>query len=113
MRKGRRTGLVVGVIVAILFAGWIGWAVADRGGGGTTSGMQETKFGRMLDSGQMQAMLDQHRHMMEQMRVDASPPMVAKMNADPMWQLMRNDEFTKMMEDQQRQIDRMLGRGAP
>lgn len=111
MSSGRRTWLVVGVIVAILFAGWIGWAVADRGGGGVSG--QETKFGRMVESGQMQAMLDQHRHMMEQMRVDASPPMVAKMNADPMWQLMRNDEFTKMMEDQQRQIDRMLGRGAP
>lgn len=113
MSNGRRSWLVVGVIVAILFAAWIGWAVADRGGGGTTSGMQETKFGRMLDRGQMQAMMDQHRQMMEQMRVNASPQMLAQMNADPMWQLMRNDEFTKMMEDQQRQIDRMLGRGAP
>lgn len=112
MGNGRRSGLVVGVIVAVLLAGWIGWAVANRDGG-TTSRMDQTKIGRMLDSGQMQAMLGQHRQMMEQMRVNASPQMLAQMNADPMWQLMRNDEFTKMMEDQQQEIDRMLGRGAP
>lgn len=32
------------------------------------------------------------------------------MDADPMWKLMRSGEFTAMMEDQQREIDRMLGR---
>lgn len=48
------------------------------------------------------------------MRVSLAPPMQQLMDADPMWQAMRSGDFTKMMEDQQQQqIDRMLGRGAP
>jgi hypothetical protein len=35
------------------------------------------------------------------------------MDADPMWKLMRNGEFARMMVNQQDQLDRMLGRGAP
>lgn len=61
----------------------------------------------------MQQMLEQHQSMMEQMRTGLSPQMQQLMDADPMWKLMRSGEFTNMMEDQQQQIDRMLGRGAP
>lgn len=105
--------LIAGVIVAVLLGAWIGWALTNGNDGGANPGLRQTKIDRMLGSGQIQAMLDQHRQMMEQMRVDASPQMRARMDADPMWKLMRNDEFTKMMEDQQQQIDRMLGRGSP
>lgn len=67
----------------------------------------------MVDTGRLQGMLEQHQQMMEQMRVSLSPQMQQMMDADPMWQLMRNGDFTQMMEDQQQQIDRMLGRGVP
>ena len=60
-----------------------------------------------------QEMVDQHQHMTELMRTDTSPQMVIRMNADPMWAAMRNDAFTSTLEDEQADIDRMLGRGAP
>lgn len=64
-------------------------------------------------SEQDQAMLERHQHMQEQMRLDTSPQMLNLMNADPMWSQMRNAEYTRMLEDQQDEIDRMLGKGAP
>jgi hypothetical protein len=42
-----------------------------------------------------------------------TPQLLQRMDADPMWKLMRNGEFAQMMSDQQEQIDRVLGRGAP
>jgi len=81
--------------------------------GPSTRGLRNDRYTHMVQSGQAQKMLERHQAMLEQMRVDASPPMLTLMNADPMWKLMRNGEYTKMLEDQQRQIDRMLGKGAP
>ena len=60
-----------------------------------------------------QEMVDQHQHMTELMRTDTSPQMTVRMDADPMWASMRNDAFTSTLEDEQADIDRMLGRGAP
>ena len=60
-----------------------------------------------------QEMVDEHQHMTELMRVDTSQQMITRMDADPMWASMRNDAFTSTLEDEQADIDRMLGRGAP
>lgn len=112
MGISRRSWVAVTLVVALLLAGWLGWAIADRNSGAShAERVHQTQLGRMLDEGRMQTMLEQHRSMMEQMRVDVSPQMLERMNADPMWELMRSGELTEMMEDQQDQIDQMLGRG--
>jgi len=63
----------------------------------------------MEHTGTMATMLQQHQNMMEQMRAALSPQMQQRMDTDPMWQSMRSGDFTQMMQDQQQQIDRMLG----
>lgn len=60
-----------------------------------------------------QEMIDLHQHMTELMSIDTSPQMMGRMDADPMWASMRNESFTAAMEEEQANIDRMLGRGAP
>jgi hypothetical protein len=112
MIKLRRRWIVVGIVVAMTLTGWIGWAFANRHSDPSPAA-GETKINRMVETGRLQGMLNQHEQMMEQMRVNVSPQMQQLMDADPMWQLMRNGDFTQMMEDQQQQIDRMLGRGVP
>ena len=66
-----------------------------------------------VQSAQDQAMLAGHQSMQEQMSVDTSPQMLSRMDADSMWEQMRNTEYTTMLEEQQDEIDRMLGRGTP
>jgi hypothetical protein len=91
----------------------IGVAIAGSDSGPSTEGLRRDRLTHLVETGQAQDMLDQHQTMMEQMRVDATPQMLQLMDADPMWKIMRNGEFAQMMVDQQEQIDRMLGRGAP
>jgi hypothetical protein len=51
-----------------------------------------------------------HAVMMQRMRVDASPAMVERMRTDPMWQMMRDPRWIRLMEQDQAGLDRMLGR---
>lgn len=106
-----KTFLWASLVVTIILV--IGLTVALIAGGSSTSteDLRRDRLTRMEDSGQMQSMLEQHQTMMEQMRAGLSPEMQQRMDSDPMWKLMRNGEFTQMMEAQQREIDRMLGRG--
>ncbi len=97
-------GLLVVVLLAFL-------AGSDSGNSGGRVG--NDKLDHMVQSGDMQRMIAQHQAMLEQMRVSATPQMAQLMDADPMWQLMRTGEFTRVLEEHQREIDRMLGRGAP
>ena len=118
LAKERRTKKVLwaSLVVAVLAVIGLTVAVIAAGSSSSTGGMasmRHDRLTRMEQSGQMQSMLEQHQAMMEQMRAGLSPQMQQRMDADPMWKLMRSGEFTQMMEDQQRQIDRMLGRGAP
>jgi len=100
--------------VAVLALGVIiGIGIAGSDSGPSTEGLRRDRFTHLVETGRAQDMLDQHQGMMEQMRVDATPQMLRLMDADPMWKLMRNGEFARMMVDQQAQLDRMLGRGAP
>ena len=91
----------------------IGIGARGPDSGPSTEGLRSDRLTHLVETGEAQDMLDQHQAMMDQMRVDATPQMLQLMDADPMWKLMRNGEFAQMMSDQQEQIDRMLGRGAP
>ena len=91
----------------------IGFGIADSDSGPSTEGLRRDRLTHLVETGRAQDMLDRHEAMMEQMRIDATPQMLGLMDADPMWKLMRNGEFARMMVDQQAQLDRMLGRGAP
>jgi hypothetical protein len=102
---------VLGVIVLLLGFG-IGFVVKGSRSDPSTEGLRNDRATQMVQSGEMQAMFDQHKQMLEQMRVDASPKTLQLMDADPMWKLMQTGMYTKMLEDWQKQIDRMLGRGA-
>jgi hypothetical protein len=52
----------------------------------------------------------EHTAMMQRMRVDASPAMVERMRTDPMWQMMRDADAIRLMEQERTGVDRMLGR---
>ena len=100
---------VVPLVVVII--GLVAVGVATRGGNSNSraSGLCNDKFTQMEHSGTMSTMLKEHQNMMEQMRAGLSPQMSQLMDADPMWKSMRSGDFTRMMQDQQQQIDRMLG----
>jgi hypothetical protein len=102
--------IALGVLLITLIV--ISLATSDNSGPSTT-GLRNDKLTQTIENGSMQRMLEQHRSMLEQMRSGLSPQMQQLMDADPMWKLMRTGELTKMTEDQQQQIDRMLVRGTP
>ena len=52
----------------------------------------------------------EHDAMLQQMRVDVTPAMVALMNDDPVWRLMRDPNHIRLAEQEQADIDRMLAR---
>ena len=56
-------------------------------------------------------MIAAHQQMTEQMRVNATPAMVAMMNTDPMWQMMRDPVDIAKQNEHQREIKMMLGLG--
>jgi len=115
LRDGRPwwIGLLGLVVLALVFVIGLSLGGVWSEDGPSTGGLRDDRFTHLVQSGQAQAMVDRHQRMLEQMRAALSPEMLRVMDADPMWKLMRNDEYTRMLEDQQRQIDRMLGRGAP
>lgn len=98
--------LVVVIPISLLWAGALIFGDTD-----SRADRQTTRLDHAIVSGAMQEMLDQHQAMMEQMRVGATPGMLAMMDADPMWKQMRTGEFAELMEQHQEQIDRMLGLG--
>ncbi len=100
-------------VILIAFGIMVGIGIDRSGSAPSAEGLRNDRFTHLAQTGEAQSMLDQHQAMMEQMRVDATPAMLQIMDNDPMWQIMRNGEFAEMMSDQQAQIDRMLGRGAP
>jgi len=111
-REGKRWWwFAVFGITVLLFGFGIGFAV--RGPGPSTQGLRKDRLTHLIRSGEMEAMFDGHKQMLEQMRVDVSPQMLRLMDADPMWKLMRTGMFTKMLEDWQKQVDSMLGRAPP
>ncbi len=96
--------LVVVLPISLLWAGALIFGESDSESARTT-----TRLDHAVVTGEMQEMLDRHQAMMEQMRVGATPEMLAMMDADVMWQQMRTGEFAELMEQHQEQIDRMLG----
>lgn len=99
------------VPVVVVFVGLVAVGLATRGGSSNSrvSGLCNDRFTEMEHSGTMSTMLKEHQNMMEQMRAGLSPQMLQLMDRDPMWKSMRSGDFTQMMQDQQQQIDRMLG----
>ena len=98
--------LVVAIPIGLLWAG-----AAIFGESDSEDSRPATPLDHSVVSGDMQQMLDRHQAMMEQMRVGATPEMLAMMDADPMWQEMRTGAFAELMEQHQEELDRMLGRG--
>lgn len=108
IRSGRWRWVILLVVVS---GSVVALGLTTRGGSSSrsASGLCNDKLTQMETSGTMAAMLQQHQNMMEQMRASLSAQMQQRMDADPMWQDMRSGDFTQMMQDQQQQIDRMLG----
>lgn len=52
----------------------------------------------------------EHYQMMQRMRVKVTAGMVEQMRSDPMWQRMRDPRYIRLMEQEQADIDQMLGR---
>jgi hypothetical protein len=78
------------------------------GGGGGGAKLSNDRIATMETSGDLHEMLQQHQAMMETMRVDSSPSMLARMDADPMWQMLESGELIELMAEHQQNIDRML-----
>ena len=105
---GGMTIVVVGITVAALSMGGGGSA---RGGGG--QGAQSVAVGRLTQleqSGAMHDILERHRAMIEKMQEDASPAMLALMNSDPMWTMMRSKDWARMDEEHQADVNRMIAK---
>jgi Spy/CpxP family protein refolding chaperone len=100
------SAIVLGVVVTVGVA-----AATDDDGDDQPA--QVGRLTEMEQSGEMHDILELHRQMLERMQDDASPAMLELMNNDPMWQMMRSDDWPQMDEQHQADIDRMLGRGAP
>jgi hypothetical protein len=64
---------------------------------------------QMEQSGDMHDILERHRQMLQQMQVVATPQMFQLMNNDPMWQMLRGQDWARLDEEHQADIDRMLG----
>jgi hypothetical protein len=52
----------------------------------------------------------EHTVMMQRMQVDSTPLMLEQMRTDPMWQMMLDPRYIRLMEQEQAGLDRMLGR---
>lgn len=110
-----RPRTVLLVVVAMIFgaivtAGVLSATDDDEGGRQPAPAGRIT---RMEQSGEMHEILEQHRLMLEQMQDSASPAMLQLMSNDPMWQMMRSEDWARMDEQHQADIDRMLGKGQP
>ncbi|QGG94154.1 hypothetical protein [Actinomarinicola tropica] len=96
-------GVTVVVFVAVLAL------VMAANGDDDNPSQPASRITEMEQSGEMSQIWEQHRQMLERMQEDASPAMLAIMNNDPMWQMMRTPEWARMDEQHQEDIDRMLG----
>ena len=101
-------GLVVLVAAIITVA-----VVAGSGGEDDGQPIQTGRLTQLEHSGELSDMLEQHRQMLEAMQDDVSPAMLQRMNDDPMWQMLRTEEWARLDEEHQADIDRMLGQGSP
>lgn len=102
------------VVLVVVIVGFVAVGLATSSGGGSSSssaasGLCSDKLTQMEASGAMATMVQTHQSMLEQMRAGLSPQMQQLMDADPMWKSMRSGDWTQMFQDQQQQIDRMLG----
>ena len=102
------SGLVV-LVAAIITVG----LVAGSDGGDDGQPIQTGRLTQLEHSGELSVMLEQHRQMLEAMQDDVSPAMLERMNNDPMWQMLRTDEWARLDEEHQADLDRMLGQGSP
>lgn len=100
----------VAITVAAVFVALVGAVLASNG---ADKGQPTARVGRITEmemSGEMGAVLEQHRQMIEQMQQDASPAMLELMNKDPMWKMMRSPGWAQMDEQHQKDLDRLLGK---
>ena len=77
----------------------------------TTEALTEDRLAELEANGDARTMVEAHQAMMDQMRVSATPQMLELMNTDPMWQMMRSGEYSRLLEEHEENIDRMLARG--
>lgn len=113
MHVVRRRWTVIGLLVALGAVLTIGVGVAGDRRAADVPPAQVGRLTEMESTGEMQSVLEQHRVMLEQMRNDASPAMLQRMNADPMWQMLRSADWAQLDAQHRADIDRMLGKGQP
>ena len=97
--------VVVGTTFAAVSSG------CSSGSSGVRQAVPSVAVGQLTQleqSGAMHDILERHRAMIEKMQEDASPAMLALMNADPMWTMMRSKEWAKMDADHQADVNRMI-----
>lgn len=97
-------GMLLGVIVTV-------GIVAAGDGEGRKQPTQVGQLTQLEQSGEMHAILERHRQMLEQMQANVSPAMLQLMQNDPMWQMMRSTDWARLDEEHQADLDRMMGKG--
>lgn len=108
MSRGVLVGLGGALLGAALTLGTLAIAEDDSGKGAPVG-----RLTRMEQSGEMHDLLERHREMLQQMQDDATPAMLELMNTDPMWQMLRSEDWARLDEQHQADIDQMLGRADP
>lgn len=103
--RGVLIGLGGALLGAALTLGTLAVSEDDSGTGAPVG-----QLTRMEESGEMHDLFERHREMLQQMQDDATPAMRELMNTDPMWQMMRSEDWARLDEEHQADIDRMLGR---
>lgn len=99
--------VVVGITVAAVSSG------GGSSGGSVVQSAPSVGVGRLTQleqSGAMHDILERHRAMIAKMQDDASPAMLALMNADPMWTMMRSKDWARMDEEHQADVNKMTAK---
>lgn len=104
------TPWIAGVTAALAAVGLLGLAVGRSTADDYTAPPSTGRLTQLEHSGEMHTMLQQHQDMMSQMQAGLTPQMIEIMRNDPMWRMLASGEMTGLMEEHQKDIDRMLAR---
>jgi uncharacterized protein (DUF2342 family) len=104
----RRSGLIVLILVAVLAAGGIGYALGDDGRD-PTYGLEKSSMAQMMTNGSLQERMQEHTQMVRALRSDMSPEMRAQLDSDEMWMMMESGELAEMMDAMGHMMSQMFG----
>ena len=83
---------------------------SSHGGVPVVQSVKVGKLTQLEQSGEMHDILERHRAMIEKMQEDASPAMLALMNSDPMWTMMRSKEWARLDQEHQADVNRIIAK---